>query len=72
MLFQNGRITDKGHIFDIIYTEVAQITYGKSTHNHPRLQYVFWRKGKTSSSEEKVWDEKCWLVHMAAFPPANY
>lgn len=77
MLFQNGRITDKGHIFDIIYTQVAQITYGKSsheiyTHNHPRLQYVFWWKGKTSSGEEKAWDEKCCLAHMAAFQPANY
>lgn len=47
MLFQKGRIRDKGHILDIIYSQVAQITYGKSsheiyTHNHPWLQYVFW------------------------------
>lgn len=77
MFFQNGRIRDKGHIFDIIYSQVAQITYGKSsheiyTHNHPWLQYMFLQKGKTSSIEERDWDEKCWLLHMAAFQPANY
>lgn len=75
--FQNGRIREKGHIFDIIYIQVAQITYGKSsheiyTHNDPWLQDVFCWKCKTSSSEEKAWDEKCWLLHMAAFQPANY
>lgn len=30
MLFQNGRIRDKGRIFDIIYIQVVQITYGKA------------------------------------------
>lgn len=34
--------------FDIIYGQVAQITYGKSshetyyTHNHPSLRYMLW------------------------------
>lgn len=55
MLFQNGRIRDKGHIFNIIYRQIAQITYGKSshetyyTHNHPLLLYMLWWKDKTSS-----------------------
>lgn len=56
MLFQNGRIRDTGHVFDIIYSQVAQITYGKSshetyyTHSHPSLRYMLWWKDKTSSA----------------------
>lgn len=76
ILSQNGRFRGKGYIFDITYSHIAQITYGKSsyetyTHNHPSLWYMLWRKDKASSSGENDWDEKCWVLHVAAFPPAN-
>lgn len=62
--FKMAGLGTKVMFFDIIYGQVAQITYGKSshetyyTHNHPSLRYMFWWEDKTclTGGNELRWE----------------